>query len=45
MKIEAVDIQQNSDGQAIRLPEAFRINDNKVYSKKTENAAANPIIG
>ena len=37
MKIEAVDIQQNSDGQIIRLPESFRINDEKVYLKKTGN--------
>lgn len=34
MKIEAIDIQNNSNGQAIQLPEDFRIDDNKVYLKK-----------
>lgn len=37
MKIEAIDIQNNSNGQAIQLPEDFRINDDKVYLKKNGN--------
>lgn len=37
MKIEAIDIQNNSDVQAIQLPEEFRINDDKVFLKKTGN--------
>lgn len=35
MKFEAIDIQITSAGQAIQLPEAFRINDDKVFLKKT----------
>ena len=34
MKIETIDIQNNSDGQAIQIPEDFRIDDDKVYLKK-----------
>jgi antitoxin VapB len=37
MQIEAVEIQQVSNEQFIRLPEGFRIDDNKVYLKKTGN--------
>lgn len=33
MKIAAIDIQNN--GKTIQLPEDFRINDNKVYLKKS----------
>ena len=35
MKMEAIDIQQSAEGQAIQLPEGFRIDDDKVYLKKT----------
>jgi antitoxin VapB len=38
MKIEAIDIQSNSTGQAISIPENFKIDDNKVYIKKMGNA-------
>ncbi len=34
MKIEAVDIQNNAAGQAIQIPDEFKINDDKVYLKK-----------
>jgi antitoxin VapB len=37
MKAEAIDIQNNPGGQAIQLPEDFRIDDDKVYLKKTGN--------
>jgi antitoxin VapB len=37
MKTETVDIENNANGQAIRLPENFRIDDNKVYIRKTGN--------
>jgi len=37
MKVEAVDIQNNSGVQAIPIPDAFKINDNKVYLKKMGN--------
>ncbi len=37
MQIEAIDIQQNLDGQLIQLPDDFKINDSKVYLKKTGN--------
>ncbi len=37
MKIETIDIQNNASGQAIYLPEEFRIDDDKVYLKKTGN--------
>lgn len=37
MKIEAIDIQNNLHGQAIQIPEGFRIDDDKVYLKKTGN--------
>ncbi len=37
MKIEAIDIQNSTEGQTIQLPAAFRIDDDKVYLKKTGN--------
>ena len=37
MKTEVVDVQNNSGVQAIEIPELFKINDNKVYLKKTGN--------
>ncbi len=37
MQSEAIDIKTNSTGQAIQIPEAFRIDDDKVYLKKTGN--------
>ena len=37
MKVEAIDIQVNNDGQAIQIPASFRIDDDKVYLKRTGN--------
>lgn len=37
MKIQAVDIKNISGQQAIELPSDLRINDDKVYLKKTGN--------
>lgn len=37
MKTEVVVIQNHSGIQAIEIPELFKINDNKVYLKKTGN--------
>jgi antitoxin VapB len=37
MKIEAINIQITSEGQAIQLPKSFSIDDDKVYLKKTGN--------
>ena len=37
MEFEAIDIQNNEDGQAIRIPEIFKIDDSKVYIKKMGN--------
>ncbi len=37
MKTEAIDVKTNSNGQAIQIPEEFRIDDDKVYLKKTGN--------
>ena len=37
MKVQEADIQNIAGTQAIQLPEAFRINDNKVYLKKAGN--------
>ncbi len=37
MKIETIDIQNNPGGQAIQIPEDFRIDDDKVYLKKSGN--------
>jgi len=38
MKVEAVSIQDNEGSQAIRIPDDFKINDDKVYIKKVGNA-------
>ena len=38
MEIETIDIDTNSTGQAISIPENFKIDDNKVYIKKMGNA-------
>lgn len=37
MSVEVVDIGIKDDLQDIKIPEKFRINDNKVYMKKTGN--------
>ncbi len=37
MQSAAIDIKINSTGQAIQIPEEFRIDDDKVYLKKTGN--------
>lgn len=37
MTTEPISIQTNSSGQAIQIPDEFRINDDKVYLKKTGN--------
>jgi antitoxin VapB len=37
MKMEAIQIQNAKGGQAISLPEGFKINDDKVYIKKMGN--------
>ena len=37
MEFEAIDIQNNEAGQAIRIPEIFKIYDSKVYIKKMGN--------
>lgn len=37
MDFEEIDIQNNANGQAIRIPENFKINDDKVYIKKVGN--------
>jgi len=37
MKAEIVDIQDNLGTQAIEIPAMFKINDDKVYLKKTGN--------
>lgn len=37
MKTEVVDIKNESGIQAIEIPEEFRINDDKVFLKKTGN--------
>lgn len=34
MNVEEVDIQNNQGVQAIQIPDAFKINDDKVYLKK-----------
>lgn len=38
MKVETVDIQVDEGSQAIRIPDDFKINDDKVYIKKVGNA-------
>jgi antitoxin VapB len=35
MSFEVVDIETQNDFQDIKIPEKFKINDNKVYMKKT----------
>lgn len=37
MAFEAIDIQENSDGQSIKIPESFKIDGDKVYVKKVGN--------
>jgi antitoxin VapB len=37
MEFEAIDIQNNAAGQAIKIPDNFKINDSKVYIKKMGN--------
>jgi antitoxin VapB len=37
MTVKIVDVQHTKEGQAIKLPEGFTINDDKVYLKKTGN--------
>lgn len=34
MKFETVDIQNNKEGQAVKIPESFKIDDSKVYIKR-----------
>ncbi len=38
MDFEEIDIQNNSHGQKIRIPENFKINGDKVYIKKMGNS-------
>jgi antitoxin VapB len=38
MAFETVNIQDESGSQAIRIPENFKINDDKVYVKRIGNA-------
>lgn len=38
MKVETVDIQSYEGSQAIRIPDGFKINDDKVFIKKVGNA-------
>jgi antitoxin VapB len=38
MKVEAVNIEDYEGSQAIRIPDDFKINDDKVYMKKVGNA-------
>lgn len=38
MDFEMIDIQNSAGGQAIRIPDSFKINDDKVYIKKIGNA-------
>jgi antitoxin VapB len=37
MKVETVNIEDSSGFQLIRLPDGFKINDDKVYLKKVGN--------
>ena len=37
MKFETIDIQNKEGGQAIEIPESFKIDDSKVYIKKRGN--------
>lgn len=38
MAFEAIDIQDISGSQSIKIPDDFKINDDKVYLKKVGNA-------
>lgn len=38
MGFETIDIQNDAGDQAIRIPEAYKIDDDKVYIKKLGNA-------
>lgn len=38
MSFEAIDVQDISGSQSIRIPENFKINDDKVYLKKVGTA-------
>lgn len=38
MGFEEIDIQSNATGQAIKIPDSFKINDSKVYIKKVGNS-------
>ena len=38
MGFEEMDIQNNASGQAIKIPDNFKINDSKVYIKKMGNS-------
>ncbi len=38
MTFETINIQSDSGNQAIRLPDNYKINDDKVYVKKVGNA-------
>ena len=37
MQFEEIDIENNSKGQAIKIPDQFKINDSKVYIRKMGN--------
>jgi antitoxin VapB len=37
MKFETIEIQNKEGGQAIEIPESFKIDDSKVYIKKMGN--------
>jgi antitoxin VapB len=37
MKIETIKLEDSSGLQLIRLPDSFKINDDKVYLKKVDN--------
>lgn len=38
MEFQTIDIQDNGMGQEIRIPDNFKIDDNKVYIKRTGNS-------
>lgn len=37
MQFEEIEIENNSTGQAIKIPDHFKINDSKVYIRKMGN--------
>jgi len=37
MQFEEIEIENNSKGQAIKIPDQFKINDSKVYIRKMGN--------